>query len=70
MNGIFDTRAGTIYDDDIKLRYHFPNRYLNAVQALRCPLPGGPLSMMEFTAEGTTDAIEEAQARGDHREAA
>ncbi len=27
-NGVFDTRAGTIYDDDISSRYHFPNRYL------------------------------------------
>lgn len=32
MNGVFDTRAGTIYDDDIKSRYHFPNRYLPAAQ--------------------------------------
>ena len=34
MNGVFDTRAGTAYDDDIKTRYHFPNRYLTA--ALAC----------------------------------
>lgn len=27
MNGIFDTRAGTIYDDDIASRYHFPDKY-------------------------------------------
>ena len=34
MNGVFDTRAGTIYDDDIKTKYHFPNRYLS--HALAC----------------------------------
>ena len=34
MNGIFDTRAGTTYDDDIASRYHFPNRYLQV--ALAC----------------------------------
>ncbi|MFT8246454.1 HNH endonuclease [Roseomonas sp. BN140053] len=28
MKGVFDTRAGTVYDDDITSRYHFPNRYL------------------------------------------
>lgn len=27
MHGVFDTRAGTIYDDDIAWRYHFPNKY-------------------------------------------
>ncbi len=34
MNGVFDTRAGTIYDDDVATRYHFPNRYLQV--ALAC----------------------------------
>ena len=28
MKGVFDTRPLTEYDDDINLRYHFPNRYL------------------------------------------
>lgn len=28
MKAIFDTRAGSGYDDDIVHRYHFPNRYL------------------------------------------
>jgi putative restriction endonuclease len=28
MKAIFDTRAGSGYDDDIVRRYHFPNRYL------------------------------------------
>ena len=28
MNGVFDTRAGTTYDDEIVSKYHFPNRYL------------------------------------------
>ena len=27
-HAVFDTRAGTIYDDEIARRYHFPNRYL------------------------------------------
>lgn len=35
MNGVFDTRAGTIYDDDIKSRYHFPDRYLEAARGCR-----------------------------------
>ena len=34
MNGVFDTKAGTAYDDDLPLRYHFPNRYLP--DALAC----------------------------------
>lgn len=29
MKAIFDTRAGSEYDDDIVERYHFPNRYLD-----------------------------------------
>lgn len=32
MKGIFDTRAGSGYDDEIVSRYHFPNRYLPAAQ--------------------------------------
>jgi putative restriction endonuclease len=28
MKGIFDTRPGTVYDDEIQTRYHFPNKYL------------------------------------------
>ncbi len=28
MKAIFDTRAGSGYDDDIVRRYHFPNRSL------------------------------------------
>ncbi|MBV1838438.1 HNH endonuclease [Acetobacter estunensis] len=34
MNGVFDTRAGTTYDDEIVSKYHFPDRYLSA--ALDC----------------------------------
>jgi putative restriction endonuclease len=26
--GVFDARSGSVYDDDIVERYHFPNRYL------------------------------------------
>ena len=29
MNAIFDTRAGSEYDDDIVQRYHFPKQYLS-----------------------------------------
>jgi putative restriction endonuclease len=29
MKAVFDTRAGSAYDDDIVERYHFPNRYLD-----------------------------------------
>ena len=28
MKGVLDTRAGTIYDDEITTKYHFPDRYL------------------------------------------
>lgn len=28
MKGIFDARPGTVYDEEIQTRYHFPNRYL------------------------------------------
>jgi len=34
---------------------------------LSCPLSGGPSSMMGITRKGTFHAVEEAQARGDHR---
>jgi putative restriction endonuclease len=30
--GVFDARSGSIYDDDIVERYHFPNRYLPIVK--------------------------------------
>ena len=32
MKAIFDTRGGSGYDDDIIVRYHFPNRYLGEAQ--------------------------------------
>jgi putative restriction endonuclease len=32
VRGVFDTRAGTVYDDDITSRYHFPDRYLEAAR--------------------------------------
>jgi transposase len=35
-----------------------------------CPLLSGPLTMTVWIKEGTTNACQEAQARGDHREAA
>ena len=30
MKAVFDTRAGSGYDDDVTRRYHFPSRYLDA----------------------------------------
>ena len=35
MKAIFDTRAGSGYDDDIVRRYHFPNRYLAQAEQRR-----------------------------------
>ena len=35
-----------------------------------CPLQGGPKSMLFWTLKGRMDAIEEAQCRGDYRQAA
>ena len=32
MKCVFDTRAGSGYDDDVATRYHFPNRYLAEAQ--------------------------------------
>jgi len=43
------------------------DRFYNPVS---CPLLSGPLAMTVWTKEGTTNAFEEAQARGDHRQAA
>ena len=40
------------------------------VAAMSCPLLSGPSTITVWTKEGTTNACEEAQARGDHREAA
>ncbi|RSV17329.1 hypothetical protein CA236_11415 [Sphingomonas sp. ABOLG] len=40
------------------------------VGELSCPLLSGPSTMTVWTKEGTTNACQEAQARGDHREAA
>lgn len=33
MKAVFDTKAGSAYDDDISERYHFPARYLTLVNA-------------------------------------
>ena len=41
-----------------------------AAMLLSCPLLSGPSTMTVWTKEGTTNACEEAQARGDYREAA
>jgi len=40
------------------------------ISQLSCPLLSGPSTMTVWIEEGTTNACEEAQARGDHREAA
>lgn len=37
---------------------------------LSCPLLSGPSTMTVWTKEGTTNASQEARARGNHREAA
>ena len=37
---------------------------------MSCPLLSGPSTMTVWIEEGTTNASEEAQARGDHRQAA
>lgn len=48
MKGIFDARPGTVYDDEIQTRYHFPNRYLEEARrtvddwiVYRAPRRGG-----------------------------
>ncbi|OMJ33428.1 hypothetical protein BSZ14_03920 [Sphingomonas sp. Sph1(2015)] len=40
------------------------------VPKLSCPPLSGPSTMTVWTKEGTTNACQEAQARGNHREAA
>ncbi len=32
--GIFDSKAGSGYDDEVISRYHFPRRYLKAAEAI------------------------------------
>jgi putative restriction endonuclease len=32
--GVFDTKPGSRYDDDVAVRYHFPSVYLNVAQGL------------------------------------
>jgi len=32
--GVFETKAGSGYDDEIAERYHFPRRYLAVAQTL------------------------------------
>lgn len=34
MKGIFDTKHGSRYDDEIETRYHFPNIYLDQIQEM------------------------------------
>lgn len=34
MKGVFDTRPHSGYDDEVSVRYHFPNNYLPAAQKL------------------------------------
>lgn len=48
MKGVFDTRSGTVYDDEIPTRYHFPDRYLEEARktvgdwvVYRAPRRGG-----------------------------
>lgn len=69
--GIFDTRAGSGYDDEIVQRYHFPNRYLPAAQQsvgdwiiYREPQRGGGRS--GYVATAFVIRIEPDPHRGDH----
>ena len=71
MKGIFDTRAGSGYDDAIIERYHFPNRYLPIVQRsvgdwiiYREPQRGGGRS--GYVATAFVVRIEPDPQRGDH----
>jgi putative restriction endonuclease len=48
MKGVFDTRPGSGYDDEIQTRYHFPDRYLDEARktagdwiVYRAPRRGG-----------------------------
>ena len=43
---------------------------LTDLEVVICPLLSGPETMIVWTTKGTTDAIQEAQAGRDHRQAA
>ena len=71
VKGIFDTRAGSGYDDEIIERYHFPNRYLPTAQRsvgdriiYREPQRGGGRS--GYVATALVVSIEPDPQRGDH----
>ena len=46
-----------------------PTTLKESLVLLSCPLLSGPSTITVWTKEGTTNACEEAQARGDYREA-
>ncbi len=50
----------------------YDQRYVSVIRTagVSCPLLSGPSTMTVWIKEGTTNACQEAQARGDHREAA
>lgn len=71
MKAIFDTRAGSEYDDDIVERYHFPNRYLDEAKKAvgdwiiyREPRRGG--GRQAYVALALLQRIDPDPARPDH----
>jgi len=52
------------------MRRIMETNFMGSFFGMSCPLLSGPWATIVWTKEGTTHAIEEAQARGDHREAA
>ena len=57
----------------VELLEHFRGHHdklRHKYREVSCPLLSGPSTMTVWIKEGTTNACQEAQARGDHREAA
>lgn len=69
----FEFESELLDDDsaDVSINIELTENVLvDRIGKLSCPLLSGPSTMTVWTKEGTTNACEEAQARGDHREAA
>ena len=71
MKGIFDTRPNTQYDDDVRLRYHFPSSYLSTAKKLvddwiiyREPKRGK--GRMSYIAVARVDRVEPDPSDGSH----
>lgn len=58
------------FHDLKRVKKDFDTRFPGIDRILSCPLLSGPSTMTVWIEEGTTNASEEAQARGDHRQAA